>query len=346
MQPGTLGAPTAACAEGGIAVLPYPEVVELTILGSSGTYAARGSACTGYLVDAGGVKVWLDCGPGTLGRLADFLALEELAAVVVSHEHPDHCLELPILYNALRYHRSRSPLKVFGTAGTKQLIARIVKRPLEPVFDWRVVTSGDEVGIGDGRWSFDRTDHPPETLAVKAEADGRSLVFSSDTGPGWTGESFAEEVDVLLCEATFARGEDLARGGDLARDEDLAPGGDFASGGDLACGGDLAPGGDLAADLARGSAKEGSEGRAGQVEVSAAPGEQERSRRPLPGERPAGTKHLVAAEAGSIARNCGAGRLMLTHLAPGSDRDAHLERAQACFDGAVEVVRDGVTYKV
>lgn len=310
--------------------------MELTILGSSGTYAARGSACTGYLVDAGGVKVWMDCGPGTLGRLADFLELEELAAVVVSHEHPDHCLELPILYNALRYHRSRSPLKVFGTAGTKQLIARIVKRPLEPVFDWRVVTSGDEVGIGDGRWSFDRTDHPPETLAVKAEADGRSLVFSSDTGPGWTGESFAEEVDVLLCEATFARDEDFARG------RDFAPGGDFASDEDLARAGALVP----VEDLARGSAKDGAEGRAGQVVPPAAPGEQEHPRRPIPGERPAGTKHLVAAEAGSIARNCGAGRLMLTHLAPGSDRDAHLERAQACFDGAVEVVRDGVTYKV
>ena len=260
--------------------------MELTILGSSGTYAAGGSACTGYLIDAGGVKVWLDCGPGTLGRLADFLQLEELAAVVVSHEHPDHCLELPILYNALRYHRSRSPLRVFGTEGTKQLIARIVKRPLEPVFDWRIVSSGDEVGIGDGRWSFDRTDHPPETLAVKAEADGRSLVFSSDTGPGWTGESFAEEVDVLLCESTFARDADFAAG------------------------------------------------------------EPDRARRPFSGERPAGTKHLVAAEAGSIARNCGAGRLMLTHLAPGSDRDAHLEGARSCFDGAVEVVRDRVTYKV
>lgn len=178
--------------------------MKLTILGSSGTYAAQGGACTGYLIDAGGVKVWLDCGPGTLGRLGDFVKLEELAAIVISHEHPDHCLEMPVLYNALRYHCPRSPLKVFGTVGTKALIAQIVRHPLELVCDWHVVTSGDEVGIGGGRWSFDRTDHPPETLAVKVQADGRSLVFSSDTGPGWAGENFAESADVLLCEATFA----------------------------------------------------------------------------------------------------------------------------------------------
>lgn len=273
--------------------------MKLTILGSSGTYAARGGACTGYLIDAGGVKVWLDCGPGTLGRLGDFVKLEELEAVVVSHEHPDHCLELPVLYNALRYHRSRALLKVFGTADTKQLIARIVGRPLEAVFDWRIVTSGDEAKIGDGRWSFDRTDHPPETLAVKVDADGRSLVFSSDTGPGWTGEDFAEEVDVLLCESTFDRDED---------DED---------------------------------------DRADRVQAARAVGaDRSRIRSSLPPRRPTGTKHLLAAEAGNIARNCGVGRLMLTHLAPGSDRDAHLERAQSCFGGETEVVSDCTTYTV
>ena len=276
--------------------------MKLTILGSSGTYADQGGACTGYLIDAGGVKVWLDCGPGTLGRLGDFVKLEELEAVVVSHEHPDHCLELPVLYNALRYHRSRALLKVFGTADTKQLIARIVGRPLEAVFDWRIVTSGDEAKIGDGRWSFDRTDHPPETLAVKVEADGRSLVFSSDTGPGWTGKSFAEEVDVLLCESTFAHDEDD---------------------------------------------KAGRVGRADRTEAARASGaDRPHTRSSLPAGRPTGTKHLLAAEAGNIARNCGVGRLMLTHLAPGSDRDAHLERAQSCFGGETEVVSDCTTYTV
>ena len=288
--------------------------MKLTILGSSGTYAARGGACTGYLIDAGGVKVWLDCGPGTLGRLGDFVKLEELEAVVVSHEHPDHCLELPVLYNALRYHRSRALLKVFGTADTKQLIARIVGRPLEAVFDWRIVTSGDEAKIGDGRWSFDRTDHPPETLAVKVEADGRSLVFSSDTGPGWTGEDFAEEVDVLLCESTFARDEDDEA--DRADEDDEA---------------DRADGVDVADRTEAARA------------ISA---DRSRTRSSLPAGRPTGTKHLLAAEAGNIARNCGVGRLMLTHLAPGSDRDAHLERAQSCFGGETEVVSDCTTYTV
>lgn len=318
--------------------------MKLTILGSSGTYAARGGACTGYLIDAGGVKVWLDCGPGTLGRLGDFVKLEELDAVVVSHEHPDHCLELPVLYNALRYHRSRALLKVFGTADTKQLIARIVGRPLEAVFDWRIVTSGDEAKIGDGRWSFDRTDHPPETLAVKVEADGRSLVFSSDTGPGWTGEDFAEEVDVLLCESTFARDEDDAddRADRYDRDDkidkiDENGRADRADRNDEAGGVDRVDGDDEA----------GGDDRADRVQAARAVGaDRSRTRSSLPPRRPTGTKHLLAAEAGNIARNCGVGRLMLTHLAPGSDRDAHLERAQSCFGGETEVVSDCTTYTV
>ena len=321
--------------------------MKLTILGSSGTYAAQGGACTGYLIDAGGVKVWLDCGPGTLGRLGDFVKLEELEAVVVSHEHPDHCLELPVLYNALRYHRSRALLKVFGTADTKQLIARIVGRPLEAVFDWRIVTSGDEAKIGDGRWSFDRTDHPPETLAVKVEADGRSLVFSSDTGPGWTGKSFAEEVDVLLCESTFAHDEDDAddRAGRYDEDDrvnrdvedDRAGRADRTDGDDRVDGNDEDDEDDVDDRV----------GRADRTEAArASRADRSHTRSSLPAGRPTGTKHLLAAEAGNIARNCGVGRLMLTHLAPGSDRDAHLERAQSRFGGETEVVSDCTTYTV
>ncbi len=259
--------------------------MELTVLGSSGTYADRGGACTGYLISAGGAHVWLDCGPGTLGRLGGFAELEDLDAIVISHEHPDHCLELPILYYALRYHRKRSLLPVFATAGTRSVIAGIVGKPTEAVFDWRIVSGGDVVEIGGGRWSFDRVDHPPETLAVKVEAEGRSFVFSSDTGPGWTGERFAEDVDLLLCEATFARNW---------REEDATP----------------------------------------------FPG------RPFPVGRPEGTSHLLASEAGSIAQDRGVGRLLLTHLAPGSDRNSHRRKAQERYDGAVEVVSDCTTYVI
>ncbi|HDH03274.1 MAG TPA: MBL fold metallo-hydrolase, partial [Actinobacteria bacterium] len=40
-----------------------------TVLGFSGSYAERGGACSGYLVESSEARFWVDCGAGTLANL-------------------------------------------------------------------------------------------------------------------------------------------------------------------------------------------------------------------------------------------------------------------------------------
>ena len=61
--------------------------LSLTVLGCSGTYAAPGGACSGYLVRSSTTTVLVDCGPGTLANLQQHVSLLDLDAVVVTHEH-------------------------------------------------------------------------------------------------------------------------------------------------------------------------------------------------------------------------------------------------------------------
>src|SRR5687767_14297690 len=69
--------------------------VELTVLGCSGSFnGPKGGACSGYLVRSGETSIWLDCGNGTFGHLQQHIAAEDLTAVVVTHEHPDHCVDI------------------------------------------------------------------------------------------------------------------------------------------------------------------------------------------------------------------------------------------------------------
>ncbi|MBN2622032.1 MAG: MBL fold metallo-hydrolase, partial [Acidimicrobiales bacterium] len=75
----------------------------VTVLGSSGTYAGPGEACSGYLVRSPGATVVVDLGSGTLANLQHHVELGAVDAVVLTHEHPDHWLDLPLLRNALRY---------------------------------------------------------------------------------------------------------------------------------------------------------------------------------------------------------------------------------------------------
>jgi ribonuclease BN (tRNA processing enzyme) len=174
----------------------------LTVLGCSGTFPGPGGACSGYLVRAGGTSVVVDLGAGTLANLQSHVEPGTVDAVVVSHEHPDHWLDLTLLRNAYRYVLGVSGVPVYGTEGTRRLASTLIDE-LAPTLDWHTTGAGATVDVGALRLRFGLTDHPVETLAVRAEAGGRALLYSADTGGAWDPGELGRDVDLLLCEASL-----------------------------------------------------------------------------------------------------------------------------------------------
>ncbi|HVE47403.1 MAG TPA: MBL fold metallo-hydrolase [Acidimicrobiales bacterium] len=180
------------------------EGFRLTVLGCDGSYPGPAGACSGYLVRAAGKTVWLDAGSGTLANLQRHVGLHELDAIVLSHEHPDHWSDLDGYRVAAAYVLKRTGVPVYAPAGVQ---ARVFS-DFEPAVTWHTVTDGDEILLrggadGDVRLRFSRTDHGPETLAVRIDSGGRSLAYSADTGPGWSLSALGEGIDLALCEATW-----------------------------------------------------------------------------------------------------------------------------------------------
>lgn len=173
----------------------------LTVLGCCGSYPGPGQACSGYLVRSPTTTVWLDAGPGTLANLQRHVGLHEIDAVVLSHEHPDHRTDLEGYYVACRYYARREQVAVYAPASV-----RSVAYYTGPPLGWHDMSDGDRVEVGDLTLTFSRTDHPPETLAVRVDGAGRSLAYSADTGPGWSFEALGPGLDLALCDATFLDG--------------------------------------------------------------------------------------------------------------------------------------------
>ena len=177
--------------------------LSVTVLGCSGSYAAPGSACTGYLVQDGRSNVLLDCGPGALANLQRHLDVGALDAVVITHCHPDHWVELPVLRNVWQWVLRRRGLPVFTTEETWAMAIAVSGRSVSDILTPTIVTDGNDVHLAGQRWRFSRTDHPVETLAVRVDADERSFAFSADTGAGWSFEAFGSGIDLALCESTY-----------------------------------------------------------------------------------------------------------------------------------------------
>ena len=76
--------------------------MRLTIIGCSGSFAGPNSPASSYLVQSEHEgRTWnlvLDMGPGSLGALQRHIELDAIDAIVISHLHPDHCLDLTGLF--------------------------------------------------------------------------------------------------------------------------------------------------------------------------------------------------------------------------------------------------------
>jgi ribonuclease BN (tRNA processing enzyme) len=171
----------------------------LTVLGCDGSYPGPGGVASGYLLRAGETAVWLDAGPGTLAQLQRHLPLEQLDAVVVSHHHVDHWSDLEHLAVACHHFGLRPSVPLYAETDLRALM-RV--GPASAALAWTPIGPSSEVTLGAMRLRFARTDHPVPTLAVRADAAGRSLGYSADSGPGWDVGDLGAGLHLALCEAS------------------------------------------------------------------------------------------------------------------------------------------------
>lgn len=181
--------------------------MHLTVLGSNGTYPTPDAPASGYLVEDGHTKLWVDAGSGTFAALQRHCDPWQLDAIVLTHEHADHCLDIIGFHYALRYGgRPFRPIPTYAPSGVlDRLLAFLgrVEHPLTDVLDFHATEGGDEVSVGSIRLRFATTAHPVDTVAVRFQAGEAVLVYSSDTGLSDDVEELAKGADVFLVEATY-----------------------------------------------------------------------------------------------------------------------------------------------
>jgi ribonuclease BN (tRNA processing enzyme) len=177
--------------------------VKVTVLGASGSYPSPGEACSGYLVEGAGTRLWVDAGSGTFANLQKHLPdLAALDGIILSHAHPDHWADVLGYQVVLRHIYKRHGVPAFGPPDL-HLMLEAIHGPTEPELDWTSVCDGMTATVGAFGLTFSRTDHQGETYAVRIDVDGVSVGYSADTGTGWALSALGPGLDLALCEATL-----------------------------------------------------------------------------------------------------------------------------------------------
>ena len=202
--------------------------MRLTVLGKSPSWEDAGGACSGYLIEQDGWAVVLDCGNGVFSKLRRFRDYTRVDAVLVSHLHADHFLDLIPWSYALTYAPRQQPVPVDRWEGTDQparprLVAptgaretfrRIVgawgpEELIENAFALEEYVEETEVEVGPMRFDFRSVPHFAQTFACRVRAEGgdKTLVFGADSGPNEHLVEIGRDADLILLEATLPRPE-------------------------------------------------------------------------------------------------------------------------------------------
>ena len=187
--------------------------MKLTVLGCSGSVPGPDSPASGYLVESDGFRLLIDMGHGAYGALQRYVDPASVDAIVITHLHADHCIDLTAYIVGLRYGTddrfrlgsTERRIPLVGPAGTRDRVGAAYdplarKLGLQELFGF--TTPGD-TELGPFALSFARVNHPIPTHAVRITEGDRSLVYSADTGESPELVKLADGADLLLCEVSF-----------------------------------------------------------------------------------------------------------------------------------------------
>ena len=188
--------------------------MDITVLGKSPSFQDAGGACSGYLVEDAGACVLLDCGNGVFAKLRERRDHLSVDAVIVSHLHADHFLDLVPFAYALTYgprRPARRPV-LHVPAGARATFRRVVgawgsEDLIEGAFEIVEYQGSDTLSIGPLTVDFQPVPHFIPTWAVRFRAAGGTFVFGADCAPNDELADFAGAADLLFAEATITRPE-------------------------------------------------------------------------------------------------------------------------------------------
>ena len=191
----------------------------LVILGTSGAISSSSRDNTFMVLDNLRSSILIDCAGSPVYKLSKAkVDYRKIASIIITHTHIDHIYGLPSIIHSLWLEGRKKRLDIFCPQGAEKFIQNLIKSfsllNLPSMFDIRVskvglkrmtnFIKGDKIKI----YSIP-VKHNLPAMGLKIMIRAKTIVYSGDTAPVLPVIKASHNVDYLIHECNFAKGESL-----------------------------------------------------------------------------------------------------------------------------------------
>ncbi|MFA8439736.1 MBL fold metallo-hydrolase [Pueribacillus sp. YX66] len=190
--------------------------MKVTVIGQWGGFPKVNGASSGYLFQSDGFNLLVDCGSAVLSKLQQYISVEQLDAVILSHYHHDHVADIGPLQHARLVKRYM---------GVQQQTLPIYGHSLDEAEFSRLTHDSDTIGVaynpdeslqlGPFEITFQRTKHPVPCFAMRITDGSSTVVYTGDSAYIEQFKTFAELADLFICECNFYANMDGSSAGHM-----------------------------------------------------------------------------------------------------------------------------------
>ncbi|WP_077617183.1 MBL fold metallo-hydrolase [Bacillus sinesaloumensis] len=190
--------------------------MKVTVVGFWGGFPGTNEATTGYLIEHDGFRLLVDCGSGVLAQLQNYISIDELDAIIVTHYHHDHIADIgPMQYARLvtnMIHNQQKELPIYGHTADKEGFSRLEHKGHTKAIPYN---PEEKSRIGPFTISFMKTKHPVVCYAMRITAGGKTVVFSADSSYLKEFIPFTQDADLFICECNLYADQDGSKMGHM-----------------------------------------------------------------------------------------------------------------------------------
>lgn len=184
--------------------------MKLRIIGTGTATPSLPRSSSSYLLSTTWGRILVDIGPSVVRRLLECgYTTNDVDMITLTHFHPDHTVDLATFLFASNYGdvRREKPLVLIGGRGIERFFKNLVRlyRWVSPVgYNLNLKSlSAEEWALGPISVKTSRSNHNPESIGLRVENEGKSVVFTGDTGYSKNIVALASKADLLVSECSF-----------------------------------------------------------------------------------------------------------------------------------------------